>query len=85
MKSDSVIFIFSWYSHFRVLKRTETQKPELLKKLYINSLNKEDVSISKMIKILKQLKNSVTLNWTKLNWTELNNWDSESSQIEQRN
>ena len=64
MKSDSLLFVLSWCSHFEASKVPELQKSELLKKLHVINLSIETVSILKMIKILRRLLNSDKLNWT---------------------
>ena len=65
MKSDSLIFVPDWCSHFGAPKVPESQKPELLKKLHVINLSIKTVLILKVTKILRRL-----LNLDKLNWTE---------------
>ena len=64
MKSDSLIFILSWCSHFEALKVSEPQKSELLKKLHVINSSIKTVSILKVTKILRRLLNSDKLNRT---------------------
>ena len=66
IKFNHLIFVLSQGSHFEASKTSENQKSELFKKLHTNDSSKEDVSVSKIIKILRQLLNTNT----NLNWTE---------------
>ena len=64
MKSDSLIFVPSWCSHFGAPKVPEPQKSELLKKLHVINSSIKTVPILKVTKILRRLLNSDKLNWT---------------------
>ena len=64
MKSDSLIFVLSWCSHFEASKVPEPQKSKLLKELHVINSSIETVPILKVTKILRRLLNSDKLNWT---------------------
>ena len=79
MKSDSLIFIPSWCSHFGAPKVPELQKPELLEKSDVINSSIETVPILKVTKILRRLLNSDKLNRTEeMRPQESTNWIKET-------
>ena len=79
MKSDSLIFVLSWCSHFEAPKVPEPQKPELLEELHVINPSIKTVPILKVTKILRRLLNSDKLNWTEeMRPQESTNWIKET-------
>ena len=78
MKSDSLLFVSDWCSHFKVSKVSESQKFKLIKELHVINSSIKTVPILKVIKILRRLLNSDKLNWTEeMRPQESTNWIKE--------